>query len=174
MALSQTQIDALTALRNGRTDDVAITLQIESELAAVALLMVPNSIAHSRTKMYWAEGESPAIFQSPRDGDLVNGWYCSWVGHDTTALETPNQLIGRFLVQYLYRYDFGTDVDNSQRHFEENCTAFLAAFDWYNGAIKTLAGKRVLSHSSRAGVSAQQTPKLHIMTAEFRVNLCSF
>ncbi len=172
MALSAAQIATLTALRDGRVDDVAIVTQIESELAEVARLMVPLSVAHSRTKLYWVEGEDASIFRSKDDGHRINGWYCTWVGTEPTFVEQTNRVVAAFAVQHLYEYAFGTNADNSQRQFNENCSRFLAAFDPING-IKSLAGKRFLTHSSTAGITDKVKPPLHFFNARLLFEVCT-
>lgn len=172
MALSDAQIATLTALRNGREDDVPVVITIEKELAEVAKLMVPLSVAHDRTKAYWAPGEDTSIFKSPSDGNRVNGWYCSWTGIDQTAPELANQTVGIFGVQHLYEYSFGDNDNNSQKVFNANCSLFLAAFDYVTG-IKSLAGKRFVSVNAQAGINADTKPAIHFFNAQLRFVICS-
>jgi hypothetical protein len=172
MALTAGQISTLDALRNGREDDVPVVIQIEKELAEVAKLMVPLSVAHDRTKAYWAQGEDTSIFKSTSDGNRVNGWYCSWTGIEQTAPELAGRMVGTFGVQHLYEYSFGDNTNNSQKQFNTNCSLFLAAFEHYTG-IKTLASKRFISVSAQAGIDANTKPAVHFFNAQLRFEICT-
>lgn len=171
MALTAQQISDLTAIRNGRESEVAIVTQIQEELAQICKLMVPLSVAHSRTKLYWADGEDVSIFRSEADGKRVNGWYCSTVGTEPVIPESPHKIVATFGVQHLYEYAFGSNANNSERQFNENWSAFLAAFE-RSGGIKTLAGKQFLGHSSSAGITERTKPPCHFFNAQLRFRIC--
>lgn len=171
--LTAQQVLDAQALLNGRISQVSTPETVAEGLAELCLLAAPLSIAHPRLKMYWQPGQDPSIFKSERDGYQVNGWHISWTGYGPSVPVNAYQTSGRFFVQHLYRYDFGTDADNSELQFRKQCTDFLALFNFQDATIKDVGGSRFLGLSAKLGVSSDQTPAVHIMTCEMDFELCS-